>query len=581
MLGKRIATIEDVTGVQTKLDDHKTAAYHLSPDEVREIAAEEAEKAEVDAKRDAAQKIEASAVELKTYMAENFNTKEAAAGIYVSLETRENDLIEINENFAALRQTLSTLSKYATKDYVEGQVKALHSLILSFIQSEQFATKDELHEVAESIPQKNIDYLSPETIMEHFSLYAKKTQLDAVAATIPSKEYIEERVESGLDKLDSVAFSGEYADLKNTPNIGKAIDEKLKPYSTSAETKEYIHGYVHGEIDESEKRTDVKITENREYLEALIAAIEHIDKTAVHFKGIVQELPETAEEGDCVTTIDGYSYIFHDISWVRLSPDISHLATKEAVDEVSARVDEHDTALQEIRADISVLVEKEAELREKMKDFATKAELELLREQCVTMDDLEAMDFVSNSELKMVLSNYVTNETLAAKVNEALENADFVHREDLEAVKNDLQQQLDDHEAFISTVPEIYATKEEVYRLVVMIEENRRNIAINKENIEVNRQNIATNKENIATNKENIAINAAKIEINRVNIAELRLLVGDGLDEFWEGKATNLCDAVMYLHNEIVNMPAYQFTQEEVSFLKELCQRLTIKEIHD
>lgn len=114
-----------------------------------------------------------------------------------------------------------------------------------------------------------------------------------------------------------------------------------------------------------------------------------------------------------------------------------------------------------------------------------------------------------------------------------------------------------------------------------MIEENRRNIEINRQNIEVNRQNIEVNRQNIEVNRQNIEVNAANIEINRKNIADLRLLVGDELDEFWSGKADNLCDAVMYLHNEIVNMPAYQFTHEEVNFLKELCKRLSINEIHD
>ena len=239
----------------------------------------------------------------------------------------------------------------------------------------------------------------------------------------------------------------------------------------------------------------------------------------------------------------------HAGEWIVLSHDIELLATKEEVAEVNNRLDAHDSEIDTIKEDLQLLNDKTEELEEKFKDYATKAELEYLREHTVSYDDLEAMNLVTNNDLTIILSDYVKDSELAAKVNKALETADFVHKVDLEAVKNDLQAQLDDHEATLNKVPEIYATKEEVYRLLVMIEENRKNIAINAENI----------------------------EINRTNIAELRLLVGDGLDEFWEGKSSNLCEAVMYLHNEIVNMPAYQFTTEEVNFLKELCMRLAIK----
>lgn len=355
--------------------------------------------------------------------------------MYVSVETRETDLIEINGQLNALRETLATLSKYATKDFVVGQVGALHDLIISFIESEHFATKEELNEVKESIPQKNIDYLTPETIVEKFGEYAKQSSLEAVAKTIPSKEYIQERVDAGLSTLHPVAFSGDYDDLENKPEIEKTIDDKLKQYATFAETKEYVHGYVQGQVDESESRTDIKIHDTKEYLEELIASIEHIDKTAVHYRGIVQELPESAEEGDCLMNINGDVYIFHDNAWVRLSHDVSGFATKEAVNDLAVRVDEHDEAIITIQGDIAALTEDINGIKEQILTLATKAELELLREQFITREEVLAMDFITRNELTIILSNYVTYDNLAAKINEALETADFVHRVDLEAVK--------------------------------------------------------------------------------------------------------------------------------------------------
>lgn len=238
---------------------------------------------------------------MKQYVEGGFVTKLEAASEYVTLSTFTLTVAELREDIEAVRSEIPSLAKYATRDYVDGAVNALKELFIALLNAKDYATKEELSEVVATIPQEGVDYVKPEVIQEKLSQYAKTTELERVASTIPSKEYIAEQVENGLSTLHKVASTGDYNDLENKPDIEGSITEALKEYSTTAELQEWTKGYVQAEIDESEERTNATIEATKNDLQEQIDAIEHHDTEAMHFKGVVESLPEEAEEGDSYT----------------------------------------------------------------------------------------------------------------------------------------------------------------------------------------------------------------------------------------------------------------------------------------
>lgn len=475
--GKPVVTEDELLAVSRALEGHMENASHLTETEVGVIVDEKTQ--------GLAAKVDAVPGQISTAKEE---TLAAVADGYTTKETHNTDITTLRETdipsvftraqlytdgeVELLESKLST--DYATKDYVDGAVSALDSLFKELIRetSVEIARVDtDLQAAKETIPVAGEDFYSTdqtnEKIAEAVNTRAARSDLEALdikvetmKGTIPSRANIVTIAdENNAAKLARVAFTGSYNDLSNLP--------RLEDYATLATVREKCY-VLETQLKHTIETGDTTVEATlRNYIDNVKF---YTDLASMHFKGVVEALPETASNGDTYT-VAGETSVRHADTWVKITPDLTPYQTREKAAEDHEGLDGKITANSEAIAVLGTRVETLET------NSATKDELETARAALQTNIETLSSSLTNLGSTVTILQGTVSE--LEEKVD-ALPTKEQL-TEQYEALKQELhdnyytKSQVDGKiaalgyggritalETTVGNIPETYARKEEV-----------------------------------------------------------------------------------------------------------------------